>query len=123
MPYRDTKVVCEACSREFIFTVEEQRKLGTGGSDVVVPSRCPGCREQVEAEAGTGPFEGTVKWFSLEKGYGFIAQRSGGEIFFHRSGIADGRPEDFVDGASVTYIIEQSHKGPAAVEVALLEGD
>ena len=62
--------------------------------------------------------EGVVKWFSSEKGYGFIVQHSGNEIFFHRTGIAQGETPAFPDGTRVTYRVEQTGKGPQAVEVA-----
>lgn len=121
MPYRDTWVVCEDCGERFIFTVEEQRRLDEAGFDVKPPELCENCREGNLPEPGEGPFEGAVKWFSPEKGYGFIVQRTGDEIFFHRSGIVDGSPEQFEEGARVTYVIEETPKGPAAIEVALLE--
>ncbi len=121
MSYRDTWVTCEKCGKKFIFTVEEQRQQEGAGVEVTVPSVCPRCLKVTDFEPG--PQEGVVKWYGLEKGYGFIVQRSGGEIFFHRSGIVDGRPESFVEGVRVTYIVEQSTRGPAAVEVALLEED
>ena len=121
MPYRDTWVVCEECDERFIFTVEEPRRLDEAGFDVKPPELCENCREENLPEPGDGPFEGAVKWFSAEKGYGFIVQRTGDEIFFHRSGIVDGIPEQFEEGARVTYVIEETQKGPAAIEVALLE--
>jgi CspA family cold shock protein len=121
MSYRDTWITCESCEKRFVFTVEEQRRLDEAGFDVEAPSLCPDCRESEGPEPGEGPYEGVVKWFSSEKGYGFIVQRTGDEVFFHRSGIADGAPEDFEEGARVTYVLEETPKGPAAVEVALLE--
>lgn len=79
--------------------------------------------EKVEATValGPGPHEGTVKWFDGEKGYGFLAHPDGAEIFFHRSGIAPGEGVDFPDGAPVTFLIEQSEKGPQAVDVARMD--
>jgi CspA family cold shock protein len=81
--------------------------------------------EKVEATValGPGPHEGTVKWFDSEKGYGFLAHSDGTEIFFHRSGIAPGEGINFPDGAPVTFLIEQSEKGPQAVDVARMDGE
>jgi CspA family cold shock protein len=79
--------------------------------------------EKVDATIalGPGPHEGIVKWFDGEKGYGFLAHPDGAEIFFHRSGIAPGEGMDFPDGAPVTFLIEQSEKGPQAVDVARMD--
>jgi CspA family cold shock protein len=79
--------------------------------------------DKVEATValGPGPHEGTVKWFDGEKGYGFIAHPDGAEVFFHRSGIAPGEGTDFPDGAPVTFLIEQTEKGPQAVDVARMD--
>jgi CspA family cold shock protein len=81
--------------------------------------------EKVEATValGPGPHEGTVKWFDSEKGYGFLAHSDGAEIFFHRSGIAPGEGINFPDGAPVTFLIEQTEKGPQAVDVARMDGE
>jgi CspA family cold shock protein len=62
-----------------------------------------------------------VKWYNPEKGYGFIVQPSGDEIFFHRTGIATGERPFFPDGSRVTYIVAESSKGPQAVEVAHMD--
>ena len=70
------------------------------------------------AAIGAGPHEGTVKWFSSQKGYGFIVHASGDEVFFHSSGVMPGETLDFPDGEAVTYLIEETEKGPQAVDVA-----
>ncbi|MBN1178839.1 MAG: cold shock domain-containing protein [Anaerolineae bacterium] len=121
MSYRDQWLVCETCGEKFVFTVEEQRKQSQLGFEVSPPSVCQKCIQSVDL--GPGPHEGAVKWFSASKGYGFIVQPNGEEIFFHRSSIIDGDPEAFNDGSRVTYLVEQSSKGPSAVDVALLEDD
>jgi CspA family cold shock protein len=66
---------------------------------------------------GPGPHEGRVKWYDHGKGYGFIAHPGGEEVFFHRTGIAPGEIPDFPDGTPVTYLVEQTTKGPQAVDV------
>jgi len=119
MPYRDTWATCEKCGKQFVFTVEEQRRLTDLGFEVVPPPLCPGC--QKEADLAEGPHEGIVKWYDPERGYGFIIQRSGSEIFFHRSGIAEDGAYSIPSGVRVTYLVEQTDKGPQAVEVALME--
>lgn len=116
MVYRDTWATCEKCGKRFIFTIEEQRRLAELGFEVLPPPLCPSC--QKETELAPGPHEGVIKWYDPDRGYGFIIQRSGSEIFFHRTGIVPGEMPDFPNGTRVTYLVEQTRRGPQAVEVA-----
>jgi CspA family cold shock protein len=68
----------------------------------------------------TGHWVGIIKWFDIEKGYGFIDRGDGTDIFFHKSETI-GRPADFVEEQKVTYDVEETIKGPQAVEVRLFE--
>ena len=64
---------------------------------------------------------GTVKWFSDDKGYGFITPDDGGrDLFVHHSGIGGEGYRSLTEGAKVTYSAEQGDKGPKAVNVTLL---
>ena len=61
---------------------------------------------------------GTVKWFSDNKGYGFITpDDSGKDLFVHHSAIADSGFRSLAEGAQVSYDAEQSPEGPAASNV------
>jgi CspA family cold shock protein len=60
---------------------------------------------------------GTVKWFSERKGYGFIEQEDGPDVFVHFSGINSDGFRTLNEGDQVTFDIEQGQKGPAAVNV------
>ncbi len=64
---------------------------------------------------------GTVKWFSDEKGYGFITpDEPGKDLFVHHSAIAGNGFKSLSEGAKVSYDTEQGQKGPAATNVRVL---
>jgi len=147
MAYQDTWAICTKCGNQFVFRIEEQRQQAERGVEVTPPELCPSCRTSARAThhreprreptprpraeqprktpavPEPGPHEGSVKWYDSEKGYGFIVQQSGDEIFFHRTGIAPGETPRFPDGTRVTFLIEETSKGLQAVDVARMDAE
>jgi CspA family cold shock protein len=63
---------------------------------------------------------GTVKWFNEKKGYGFVEQEEGPDVFVHHSGINATGFKTLNEGDKVTFDIEQGEKGPSAVNVTVV---
>ena len=61
--------------------------------------------------------KGTVKWFNSQKGYGFIVGEDGKDVFVHFSAIQVDGYKTLEEGQSVEFEIEQSPRGPQAVNV------
>ncbi len=61
--------------------------------------------------------QGTVKWFSGEKGYGFIAVEGGPDVFAHLSAITGGGYRSREEGQRVEFDMTQGQKGPQAESV------
>jgi len=62
---------------------------------------------------------GIVKWFDERKGYGFIEQEDGQDVFVHHSGINGSGFKSLNEGDNVTFDVEQGKKGPSAVNVTV----
>ena len=63
--------------------------------------------------------KGTVKWFNGQKGYGFISDEEGKDIFVHFSGLAMDGYKTLEEGQSVSFDVEQGNRGLQAVNVTV----
>ena len=61
--------------------------------------------------------EGTVKWFNDSKGFGFIEQDGGKDVFVHHSAIQSEGFKSLSEGDRVTFDVVEGQKGPAAANV------
>ncbi len=64
--------------------------------------------------------QGTVKWFNSAKGFGFIQQASGTDIFVHVNSLVDGGNKSLDENDKVEYTVTQGTKGPQASDVKLV---
>jgi cold shock protein len=60
---------------------------------------------------------GTVKWFNEAKGFGFIEQQSGADVFAHFSAITGSGFKTLVEGQKVQFTVTQGQKGPQAENI------
>ncbi len=60
---------------------------------------------------------GIVKWFNENKGYGFIENDEGGDVFVYHSGIEGSGFKTLAEGDRVTFDVEQSDRGPKATNI------
>ena len=63
---------------------------------------------------------GTVKWFNETKGFGFIEQESGPDVFAHFSEIASTGFKTLTEGQKVQFVVTQGKKGPQAENIVAL---
>jgi CspA family cold shock protein len=63
--------------------------------------------------------EGIVKWFNDSKGFGFIEQEEGDDVFVHHSAINASGFKSLAEGDRVTFDVEQGQKGLAAANVTV----
>ena len=63
---------------------------------------------------------GTVKWFNSDKGFGFIEQESGPDVFVHFRAIQSEGFKTLDEGQKVSFTVTQGQKGPQAEEVTII---
>lgn len=115
--YRDMIVTCQECGKPMFFTVEKQRQMAERGEEVRPPEMCSECTARIKYG---GKLHGRIKWFDAGKGFGFLAEDTGEEIFVHRNSIrlnASGELPTLAEGQDVLYEKMDTPKGPQAVAV------
>jgi len=61
--------------------------------------------------------QGTVRWFDISRGYGYIQPENGGEVFVHYTAIADAGLKNLNAGQRVEFTVKDSYRGPLAADV------
>lgn len=64
--------------------------------------------------------QGTVKWFNAEKGFGFISQENGPDVFAHFSAIQSNGFKSLEEGQKVEFDVEEGQRGPQATNITKL---
>jgi CspA family cold shock protein len=80
--------------------------------DLTVSNRSKECKMQ----------KGTVKWFDAKKGFGFISQTNGTDVFVHHSAILMEGYKSLSEGEAVEFEVTQGAKGPQATNVKVVVG-
>ncbi len=62
---------------------------------------------------------GTVKWFNESRGYGFISQQGGPDVFAHFNNIVGEGFKTLIEGQAVTFSVTQGEKGPQATNIVV----
>ena len=63
--------------------------------------------------------KGTIKKLIRERGFGFISDTDGREVFFHQSGLVDAKFDTLNEGQEVEFDVERSQKGPRAINIRI----
>ena len=104
------------CAILLFWVPEKQAASPVGVNRVFLIKRLSKSRTQRSIEVK----EGTVKWFNASKGFGFIEQDNGGDVFVHYSAIKTDGFKTLDEGARVQFEVVDGPKGPAADNVVQL---
>ena len=113
---QDETLFCERCGISFLWSVEEQKAAATAGEEAKPPLYCAGCRHLL---ATSGRERGMVKWYNVQKRYGFITRRNAPEIYVHGTELQEQRR--LAPGDLVEFSVGSGDRGPLAQAVQVLE--
>lgn len=118
----DRLLTCPNCGISFLWSAEEQSHTNPATLESPTPDPlpppnqapqlCPGCRLLLPP---AGYERGLVKWFNRRRQYGFITRKAGADLFVHASAIQGRRWLN--PGELVEFLVGETAKGPAAMEV------
>jgi CspA family cold shock protein len=92
--------------------------LISGKADTVIsPGQIPGQKQQLNLGENTQMVNGTVKWFNDSKGFGFLEQDNGEDVFCHFSAISGNGFKSLAEGDRVTFEVTKGPKGLQAANV------
>ncbi|MBR9883365.1 MAG: cold-shock protein [Oceanospirillales bacterium] len=96
--------------------------LGQSASSPSRSSSRPYAESEDEESENDGREEGTVKWFNVSKGFGFITRSNGDDVFVHFRNIRGRGHRSLTEGQRVRFNVHQSDKGLQAEDVSILRG-
>jgi len=94
--------------------------FGVGTLILAIRDLTAGIQWKTSSEQPVESASGVVKWFNRDKGFGFIQQNGGDDIFVHFREIKGSRRKVLFEGQKVKFSISQSKKGPQAVDVTVI---
>ncbi len=109
--HKDVYLRCRSCGTRFLYLQRDRDQED-------LPSVCPACRILSDLSRR---HTGTIEWYSRRRGFGFIDDQDGSSIFVHASGFRDQKRVRPAAGQRASYYVEQTERGPRAVDVTLVE--
>ena len=108
--------VCQRCGRGYVLTKMYRSFLARWGRPLIVPVLCPTC---FLLGGPLSKVEGTVKWFSPSKHYGFLKVPEEGDVFFHQQQLLEDVPGAPQEGQAARFHMRNSPKGPEALNIEI----
>lgn len=113
---QDQILVCRSCGVRFLLTAAQRKRLVNDKHQDGL-SHCPACRA---LHMLCHKHQGYVRWFDASRGFGFVRDDEGQDVFIHISSVARGSRR-LGRGVRVAYYIEPSAKGPVAAATIVLD--